>query len=68
MSSGPWLAAILCITIHGAYTVILHHLLNLAEDFAASMAAFVIWTHYDFEGWWEQRRIEHGRRLEEKQR
>lgn len=42
------------------------YVINGIIDFAMSMLAFAIWTHFDFEGWWEQRRIEHGRKLDEK--
>lgn len=44
----------------------IQHIINVAESFIASLGAFVIWTHFDFEGWWEQHHIRNGRRKERK--
>lgn len=35
-------------------------------NFCGSLVAFIVWTHLDAEGWWEQRRIERGRRLDQR--
>jgi hypothetical protein len=45
---------------------VLVHFLNAAEEFAVSLAAFAVWTHFDLDGWFRQRHIERGRKLEEK--
>lgn len=42
--------------------------LTFPVSVAASLAALAIWFHFDIEGWWQQRRLEHGKRLDERQR
>jgi hypothetical protein len=42
------------------------YVINGLIDFLVSLLAFAIWTHFDLEGWYEQRRIARGRKLEEK--
>ena len=37
-------------------------------SFIGSMFALALWMHYDLEGWWEQRRLAHGKRQDERQR
>lgn len=36
-----------------------------ALDFAMSLLAFVIALHFDFEGWWQQRHIRKGKKMDE---
>jgi len=38
------------------------------SSFIGSFIAIVVVLHYDIEGWWEQRRLEHGKQLDERQR
>lgn len=45
-------------------TLILILLLNCLTSFIASMAAFVIWVHYDLNGYWEQKHHERAIRRE----
>ena len=38
------------------------------SSFIGSFIAIVVVLHYDIEGWWEQRRLAHGKRLDQRQR
>lgn len=42
--------------------------LGVAESFVGGMLALAIWVHWDLEGWWEQRRLRHGKTLDQRQR
>lgn len=37
------------------------------SSFIGSFIAIVVVLHYDIEGWWEQRRLEHGKKLDRRQ-
>lgn len=41
-------------------------LIGLGTSFIGSMAGFMIVIHYDFEGMWQQKYIEKGRKLDNK--
>lgn len=43
-------------------------LIGTLSSFIGSMVALALWMHYDLEGWWEQRRLAHGKKLDERQR
>jgi hypothetical protein len=38
------------------------------SSFIGSFIAIVVVLHYDVEGWWEQRRLKHGKELDQRQR
>jgi hypothetical protein len=41
---------------------------GLVSSFAGSLGAIVFWFHFDMEARWQHRKVEHGRRLEERAR
>lgn len=43
-------------------------LVGVSTSFVGSFIAIVVVLHYDIEGWWEQRRLAHGKQLDERQR
>ena len=43
-------------------------LLEILASAIGSMIAVVIFFHYDLEGWYEQRRLKHGKQLDQRQR
>ena len=42
-------------------------LLGLLSGFIGNMLSLAIWFHFDIEGLWEQRRLEHGKKLDQRQ-
>jgi hypothetical protein len=40
----------------------------IVASFVGSFIAIVVVLHYDIEGWWEQRRLQHGKQLDQRQR
>jgi hypothetical protein len=38
------------------------------SSFIGSFIAIVVVLHFDVEGWWEQRRLSHGKHLDQRQR
>lgn len=38
------------------------------SSFLGSFVAIIVVLHYDIEGWWEQRRLQHGKQLDPRQR
>ncbi len=42
--------------------------LGVLAGFIGNLASLAIWFHYDVEGWWEQRRLKHGKQLDTRQR
>jgi hypothetical protein len=42
-------------------------LLSLTSSTLGSLIALAIWFHWDIEGFWEQRRLEHGKKLDQRQ-
>lgn len=43
-------------------------LFAILSGFIGNMFSLAIWFHYDIEGWWEQRRLKHGKKLDQRQR
>lgn len=43
-------------------------LIGSVTSFIGSFVAILVVLHYDVEGWWEQRRLAHGKKLDERQR
>lgn len=43
-------------------------LLSFVSSTLGSLVALAIWFHWDVEGFWEQRRLAHGKQLDERQR
>lgn len=41
-------------------------IIGLGTSFIGSMLGFIVAIHYDLEGFWEQRHIERGRKIEER--
>jgi hypothetical protein len=41
-------------------------LIDLIASFIGGMAALVVWFHFDIEGFWQQRRLEHGKKLDQR--
>lgn len=48
--------------------MVIEALIGIATSFIGSFIAIVVVLHYDIEGWWEQRRLEHGKNLDQRQR
>lgn len=42
--------------------------IGTCASFIGSMISLALWMHYDLEGVWEQRRLAHGKELDERQR
>lgn len=40
-------------------------LFYIFTSFVGSMLAFFIWVHLDLEGYWQARKVRHGKKLEE---
>lgn len=47
--------------------VLLDFGIAILTSFIGSMFSLVLWMHYDLEGWWEQRRLANGKKLDERQ-
>jgi hypothetical protein len=43
-------------------------LLAVVASFIGNMLSLALWFHFDIEGWWEQRRLAHGKTLDQRQR
>jgi hypothetical protein len=41
-------------------------LLGLFSGFIGNMLSLAIWFHFDIEGFWQQRRLEHGAKLDQR--
>lgn len=46
--------------------MILHDIITFLIGFVSSMAALIVWFHFDLEARWQHRKAEHGRKLEER--
>jgi hypothetical protein len=42
--------------------------LGSVSSFIGSFVAILVVLHFDIEGWWEQRRLAHGKTLDQRQR
>jgi hypothetical protein len=42
-------------------------LIGISTSFIGSFIAIVVVLHWDIEGWWEQRRLERGKKLDQRQ-
>lgn len=49
-------------------SILLTVIIGLGTSFIGSMLGFVVAIHYDLEGYWQQRHIEKGRKMEERAR
>jgi hypothetical protein len=47
--------------------MILEILLWTLSSFVGSFIAILVVLHWDIEGWWEQRRLSHGKKLDQRQ-
>lgn len=48
------------------FSALLAAVVDILTSFIGSMIALVIYMHYDLEGWYEQRRIRRGEKLDRK--
>ena len=48
--------------------MILEILLWVLSSFVGSFIAILVVLHWDIEGFWEQRRLQHGKQLDQRQR
>lgn len=46
--------------------LLLAAIVGLVTSGVGSWLALMVWFHFDFDGWWEQKRIERGRRMDER--
>ena len=47
---------------------VLFWIATIVASGVGNMISLAIWFHYDIEGWWEQRRLQHGKQLDQRQR
>ena len=47
--------------------MIAYALIGIGTSFIGSFIAILVVLHYDLEGLWEQRRLEHGKKLDQRQ-
>jgi len=41
-------------------------LIDILASFVGSFAAILVVLHWDIEGWWQQRRLAHGKKLDQR--